>query len=88
MDSAGCQDQVVAAVHALAADPATAWAPALGRQTDAASEIAQTTTTLLGRRLRLIVRRQPRAPPPNGSPSMAGTGGGCTRSSPTSTRLG
>lgn len=82
VDSAGCQDQVVAAaerhgadftvtargyvnvnaaVYALAADPATVWTPALGRQPDAGCEIAQTTTTLLGRRLRLIVRRQPRA---------------------------
>ena len=48
-------------IHALAADPATAWTPALGRETEAGSEVAQTPTTLLGRRLRLIVRRQPRA---------------------------
>ena len=37
------------------------WAPALGRETEAGSEIAETSTTLLGRQLRLIVRRQPRA---------------------------
>ena len=82
VDSAGYQDQVIAAaerhdadftvtakqypavadrIHALAADPATAWAPALGRETEAGSQIAQTSTTLLGRQLRLIVRRQPRA---------------------------
>ena len=48
-------------IHALAADPDTAWTTALGRETEAGSEIAETTTTLLGRRLRLIVRRQPRA---------------------------
>ncbi len=48
-------------IHALAADPATMWAPALGRETEAGSEVAETTTRLLGRRLRLIVRRQPRA---------------------------
>jgi hypothetical protein len=35
--------------------------PALGRETDAGSQIAQTSTRLLGRQLRLIVRRQPRA---------------------------
>jgi len=82
VDSAGYQDQVLAAaerhgadftvtakqyapvadrIHALAADPDTVWVPALGRETEAGSQIAETTTTLLGRRLRLIVRRQPRA---------------------------
>lgn len=82
VDSAGYQEQVVAAaerhdadftvttkqyrpvadrIHALAADPETAWTDALGRETEAGSEIAETTTRLLGRRLRLIVRRQPRA---------------------------
>ena len=81
VDSAGYQDQVVAAaerhgadftvtvkgyakvtaaVYALASDPATVWTSALGRETEAGSQIAQTTATLLGRRLRLIVRRQPR----------------------------
>jgi hypothetical protein len=38
---------VLAVVHALAADPATAWVAALGRATDAGSEIAETTATLL-----------------------------------------
>jgi hypothetical protein len=52
---------VSAAVHALATDPATTWTPALGRETDAGSEIAETTAELMGRRLRLIVRRQPKA---------------------------
>ncbi len=52
---------VLGVVHALAVDPATAWVPALGRETDAGSEIAETTTTLLGRTVRLIVRRQPKA---------------------------
>ena len=82
VDSAGYQDQVVAAaerhgadftvtakqyapvadrIHALAADPDTTWSTALGRETEAGSQIAEITTTLLGRRLRLIVRRQPKA---------------------------
>lgn len=47
-------------VHALAADPDTMWVPALGHETDKGSEIAETTVTLLGRTLRLIVRRQPK----------------------------
>jgi Transposase DDE domain group 1 len=51
---------VLGVVHALAADPATVWTPALGRETDAGSEIADTATTLLGRTVRLIVRRQPK----------------------------
>jgi Transposase DDE domain group 1 len=80
VDSAGYQDQVlaaadrhdadysvtvkqfppaVAAMHALAADPDTEWSPALGHESGKGSEIAQTTTTLLGRDVRLIVRRQP-----------------------------
>lgn len=49
-------------IHALAADPATEWASASGRETEAGSEVAETTTTLLGRPVRLIVRRQPKAP--------------------------
>lgn len=48
-------------IHALAVDPDTTWTKALGRETEAGSEIAETTTTLLGRELRLIVRRQPKA---------------------------
>lgn len=48
-------------IHALATDPDTGWVPALGRETATGSQIAETTTTLLGRRLRLIVRRQPRS---------------------------
>jgi hypothetical protein len=48
-------------IHALAADPDTTWTKALGRETEAGSEIAETTTTLLGRELRLIERRQPKA---------------------------
>jgi Transposase DDE domain group 1 len=51
---------VTAVVHALAADPDTVWAAALGAETDKGSEIAETSATLLGRTLRLIVRRQPR----------------------------
>lgn len=53
---------VLAHIHALAADPATIWTPALGAETVKGSEIAETTTTLLGRTLRLIVRRQPKKP--------------------------
>lgn len=49
------------AVHALAVDPYAVWSKALGRETEAGSQIAETTTRLLGRELRLIVRRQPRA---------------------------
>lgn len=49
-------------VHALAVDPATAWVSALGRKTDAGSEIAEATITLLGRTVRLIVRRRPKGP--------------------------
>jgi hypothetical protein len=52
---------VTALVYALAADPATVWAPALGAETDRGSQIAETTATLLGRTVRLIVRRQPKA---------------------------
>jgi hypothetical protein len=52
---------VNAAVYAVATDPDTLWSPAQGRETEAGSQIAETTATLLGRQLRLIVRRQPRA---------------------------
>lgn len=52
---------VAARIHALAVDPKTVWVPAVGAETDAGSEIAETTTTLLGRTVRLIVRRQPRS---------------------------
>ncbi|HEX2807908.1 MAG TPA: transposase [Kineosporiaceae bacterium] len=81
VDSAGYQDQVIAAaerhqadytvttkdypnvaaaVHALAADPDTVWVDAEGRETCKGSQIAETTTELLGRTVRLIVRRQPK----------------------------
>jgi len=52
---------VNAAVYAVATDPDTLWSPAQGRETEAGSQIAETTATLLGRQLRLIVRRQPRS---------------------------
>jgi hypothetical protein len=52
---------VLGVVHAVATDPATVWMPALGHETSRGSEIAETTTILLGRVLRLIARRQPRA---------------------------
>ena len=51
---------VTAAVHALAVDPDTVWVAAQGNETRKGSQIAETTTTLLGRQVRLIVRRQPR----------------------------
>ena len=51
---------VSAAVHALAADPDTAWADAQGHESGKGSQIAETCTVLLGRTVRLIVRRQPR----------------------------
>lgn len=54
--------KVTAAVYALVSDPATVWTVALGREIEAGSQIAETTTTVLGRALRLIVRRQPRTP--------------------------
>lgn len=58
-----CRDypNVAAAVHALATDQATCWAPALGHETGKGSQVAETTTRLLGRAVRLIVRRQPKA---------------------------
>jgi hypothetical protein len=52
---------VAARIHALAADPNTVWAPAVGAETERGSEVAETSTTLLGRTVRLIVRRQPRS---------------------------
>jgi hypothetical protein len=51
---------VEAAVHALATDPDTVWVAAEGNETGKGSQIAETTTTLLGHQVRLIVRRQPR----------------------------
>ena len=84
VDSAGYQDQVLAAAErrgraprrgllgagaavppaaaarpALTADPDTEWSPALGHESGKGSQIAQTRTSLLGRDVRLIVRRQP-----------------------------
>ncbi|MGH3096703.1 MAG: transposase [Streptosporangiales bacterium] len=53
---------MTAAVHGLATDPGTVWTPALGRETSKGSEIAETSTWLLGRAVRLIVRRQPKDP--------------------------
>jgi hypothetical protein len=51
---------VAAVIAALATDPHTVWAPASGHETDKGSQIAETTTTVLGRPVRLIVRRQPK----------------------------
>lgn len=49
-------------IHGLATDPGTTWVPALGNETGKGSEIAEMTTVLLGRTVRLIVRRQPKDP--------------------------
>lgn len=57
---------VRAAIEALAADPATRWAPAAGDEAAKGSQVAETTVVLgaglasTRRRLRLIVRRQRR----------------------------
>jgi Transposase DDE domain group 1 len=51
---------VAARIHALATDPDTLWATALGHESGKGSQIAETTAALLGRTVRLIVRRQPR----------------------------
>jgi hypothetical protein len=51
---------VAAAVHALATDPDTVWTGALGHESGKGSQIAEATTALLGRMVRLIVRRQPK----------------------------
>lgn len=81
VDSAGYQEQVLAAaerhradfsvttkgfsniqilVRALATDPDTVWTAALGAEDERGSEVAETTVELLGRTVRLIVRRQPK----------------------------
>ncbi len=51
---------VAARIHALATDPDTVWSPAQGAEDERGSEVADTATTLLGRAVRLIVRRQPK----------------------------
>ncbi len=53
---------VAGRIHALATDPDTTWVPALGNETGKGSQIAETHTVLLGRPVRLIVRRQPKHP--------------------------
>lgn len=53
---------VKAAVDALASDPATIWAPAVGAEHDKGSEVAETMFGFAGRDLRMIVRRQPLRP--------------------------
>lgn len=50
---------VRAAIEALAADPATTWRRAKGGEQRRGSQVADTTITFCGRRLRLVVRRQP-----------------------------
>lgn len=51
---------VVAAMHALASDPATDWRSAQGVEDERGSEVAETEIDFVGRRVRLIVRRLPR----------------------------
>lgn len=51
---------VVAAMHALALDPATDWKPAEGCEQERGSQVAETSFSFAGRTLRLIVRRLPR----------------------------
>ncbi len=51
-------DRVKTAVHALAANAATVWWPALGAEEER-SEVAEAPFRFAGRDLRLIVRRQP-----------------------------
>ncbi len=51
--------RVQAAIERLASDPATTWTPAIGAEADKASEIAECDFTFAGRKLRMIVRRQP-----------------------------
>jgi hypothetical protein len=51
--------RVQAAIEALATDPATTWAQALGAEDDKGSEVAECDFDFAGRKLRMIVRRQP-----------------------------
>ena len=53
-------DNVVDAIHDLAANPHTVWRPAADAEADKGSEIAETAFDFAGRVVRLIVRRQPR----------------------------
>ncbi|MDQ3679318.1 MAG: IS1380 family transposase [Actinomycetota bacterium] len=50
------------AIEALALDPTTVWAKAIGAEDDKGSEVAETMFVFAGRDLRLIVRRQPTRP--------------------------
>lgn len=54
-------ERVNKAIHALAADPTTAWSAALGAEESKGSEVAEAPFRFAGRDLRLIVRRQPTA---------------------------
>lgn len=53
-------NNVVTAIHELAASPHTVWKPAADAEADKGSEIAETRFDFAGRTVRLIVRRQPR----------------------------
>ncbi|MDQ2827160.1 MAG: IS1380 family transposase [Actinomycetota bacterium] len=53
---------VRAAIEALATDPTTTWAPAVGAEEAKGSEVAETMFGFAGRDLRMIVRRQPLRP--------------------------
>jgi hypothetical protein len=49
------------AVEAIASDPGTVWAPALGAEATKGSQVAEAPFRFAGRTLRMIVRRQPKA---------------------------
>ena len=48
-----------AAIEALACDPGTEWVPAIGAEEEKGSEVADCDFIFAGRKLRMIVRRQP-----------------------------
>jgi hypothetical protein len=54
--------RVLTVIHALAQNPETLWRPAKGAEAAKDSEIAECRFVFAGRSLRLIVRRQPKAP--------------------------
>jgi hypothetical protein len=76
---------VKAAIYELATGSGTAWAPALGAEDDKDSQVAERPFIFAGRRLRMIVRRQP-VVAANSSPSTTQMAGASTPSSPTSRR--
>lgn len=51
--------RVQAAIERLACDPGTKWVPAIGAEEEKGSEVAECDFSFAGRKLRMIVRRQP-----------------------------